>query len=118
MLINTKDSTSQFSISEQKRKIVIESRFHDDSELLYNDYHEDEYWYSFKKSNDPTKRDTQATFAIAKITVKEKTFDYFLPLYSLPLTFLSLSTLYKCDDVLIFYRRTEIMSDVTVFSAK
>jgi hypothetical protein len=105
VLINNKDSTAGFAISEQKRKIVIEQRFHDDNELLYNDFHEDEYWYSFKKSYDPSKLDTQATFAIAKITVKEKTFDYFLPLYNLPLTFLSLSTLYKCDDVLIFYRR-------------
>lgn len=118
MLINTKDSLAQFSMSEQKKKLVIEPRIVEDNELLYNDYNEGEYWYGFKKSNDPIKRDTTATFAMAKITVNNKTHDYFIPLFNLPLTFLSINNLYKCDDVLISYRRTDKLSDVTVFSSK
>lgn len=85
---------------------------------MYNDFHDGEYWYGLKKSVDPNKKDVSATFALTKVIVDEKETNFFLPLFSLPLTFMSLYNLYKCDDVLISYRKTDTMIDVTVFSHK
>lgn len=67
---------------------------------------------------DPKKKDVSATFALVKVIVDQKETNFFLPLFSLPLTFLSLYNLYKCDDVLISYRKTDNMIDITVFSQK
>jgi hypothetical protein len=63
-------------------------------------------------------KDTTATFALTKVIVDSKSYDFFMPLFNLPLSFLSVGNLYKCDDVLISYRKTNKLSDITVFSAK
>lgn len=89
LLINTKDSTAQFIPTEQKKKLAIEPKFVEDNQLLYNDYHDGEYWYGFKKPSDQNLRDTTATFAFSKIIVDEDSHNFFIPLFNLPLTFLN-----------------------------
>ncbi len=60
--------------------------------------------------------DITVSFAFAKITVGDKINKYFLPMFNMPLSFLNLDNLYKCDDVLISYLNTGDVIDVTIIS--
>ena len=88
----------------------------EDESRLYNEYNNEEFWYAFKKSVEPEITDTAATFAYAKVTVGNQSGNYVLPLFSLPLSFLNMDSLYRCDDVLISYINTGSILDVAIFS--
>ena len=64
----------------------------------------------------PELRDATAVFALSKISMNHATYVYFLPLFNLPLSFINLNTLYRCDNVLISYQKTDKIADLTIFS--
>ena len=111
-------STVTFIPDLTEQKFRLAPVFPEDESRLYNEYSNGEFWYAFKKSFNPETTDATATFAFAKVTVNDQTGNYILPLFSLPLSFLNLDNLYRCDDVLISYQNTGSVIDVTIFSEK
>ena len=118
LLFANQGSTVTFIPDLTEQKFRLAPVFPEDESRLYNEYSNGEFWYAFKKSFNPETTDATATFAFAKVTVNDQTGNYILPLFSLPLSFLNLDNLYRCDDVLISYQNTGSVIDVTIFSEK
>jgi hypothetical protein len=105
-LFDTQGSTVTVTPDAVQGKLTFEPVFSEDSSRLYNELYDGEYWYAFKKAVDPETTDATASFALTKITINGQTSNFVLPLFSLPLSFLNLDNLYRCDDVLISYHNT------------
>jgi hypothetical protein len=116
LLFSNPGSTVTFIPDAVEYKFRFNPVFPEDESKLYNEYSNGEFWYAFKKSVEPEITDTTATFGYAKVTVKNQSLNYVLPMFSLPLSFLNLDNLYRCDDVLISYLNTGSVLDVTIFS--
>lgn len=117
-MFDTQNNTVSFTPNEIAGKLEIAPSFSADSNRLYNEHSGGEFWYAFKRHSNKEGVDTVATFALAKISVEGKTEDFVLPLFTLPISLLKFEDLYKCDDILISYKRTNTFLDITIFGEK